>query len=1182
MAGLLALSVLAGGTLLYFRLTDEDRLRAYAEQWLHEFTGGEVHIDQIRLDPFRGLDLMGVTVATPESAHFDSHDNSLAGRTIFRARGLHLELQPFSLLTGDLVVPEIVAVDPEMTLLHRLSDDARNWQVLLSQRPHKPPDEALRLPRIRLRNLRLVQTRLDERGRSAGTTQTLWADAEPTDAGSETYDLRVIRVYETDGRVSEEEGRLEVNMRTLAIAGSVPSMSVDDLASSAPAAILRRLDVLGLRGFVRAESIKFDPQAGGEARLLVRDLSLSVPIDEVEESLPASERYIQFSRIGGLVEVGPGRATLDISGLFRDSPVRLKGAITFNAAGFTVDDLGFDAHITVTGVTLPTNDEQAPPAERRFAQRWFHLREFIADYDPRGKADFDLHFQKLPGKDKGIRFIDGLLTARGASARYFRFPYRLYELSGEIYFRPDGRIELRDLAGTHGGGRAVINGLVNGYNNQGLDVNIKSTSIALDEDLSRCLPQRDQELIRLFNTAARMDIDVQLHREPKPHGLAVWQNPWKADVEVNFLDGSVKFEDFPYPLEGLAGRLRIQDGGFELDRVRAANGPAKVEVSGRVLRGEEGPAVVDLKLDARTVPLDDLLMQALPAQARPMYERIAPGGQVNVSGRIYTPPAAPDVRYDLMAVLEGGEMAIPQTQVRLAGVSARIGITPEQLDIESLSGGFGASQVALSGRMSALPGDGSLSIRLLSDRLLLDESLRAALPDAVQPIWQAVNPGGAARVDVTFEQKASASTAPASQPASQPAAPVISYTATIEPLDCTARLEKFPLPLEKVKGRFVLTPEHVKFENVSADHEGMSFKLSGQMDLKAEEITGQMALHIKDITFSEALRKAVPWRLRRLWHDVEPRGRADISVSRLTFSHGPRGSRWMAEGAADLDGFSMNVGSELTEVTGRVTGRGGIEQSILLDLNFALSQARVDGRLISDAQAHMSRAPGDARVRITGLQGRFYGGNVLGDLEVDYGAGRPAYGLSLVARAVSLEQFLNAKRRPDEPPVTARGSVEGSLSLAGRFGDPASRHGGGSVFIRQAQMARIPMVFSILQLAQGVRDDNAFEDAQFNYSVDGDDVLLQEIDLRGKALSMVGAGRVHIPTEGMDITLLVGPALRLPRMAVLTELMEGMAREVMEVRVEGTLEQPSFRAEMVRSVRKALEAVFNARRKPQQ
>ena len=134
--------------------------------------------------------------------------------------------------------------------------------------------------------------------------------------------------------------------------------------------------------------------------------------------------------------------------------------------------------------------------------------------------------------------------------------------------------------------------------------------------------------------------------------------------------------------------------------------------------------------------------------------------------------------------------------------------------------------------------------------------------------------------------------------------------------------------------------------------------------------------------------------------------------------------------------------------------------------------------------------------------------------------------------------------------------------------------------IRNAQMFKVPLLLAILQVIHfAVDDDNAFHDGMFSFIVDGEELILEEIDLRGKAVSMVGAGRVRVPTQAMHLVLLVGSPLRLPRVAVLSELLEGVARELMEVHVEGTLDKPTFRAEIVRSVKKTLQTILNMRRK---
>jgi hypothetical protein len=46
---------------------------------------------------------------------------------------------------------------------------------------------------------------------------------------------------------------------------------------------------------------------------------------------------------------------------------------------------------------------------------------------------------------------------------------------------------------------------------------------------------------------------------------------------------------------------------------------------------------------------------------------------------------------------------------------------------------------------------------------------------------------------------------------------------------------------------------------------------------------------------------------------------------------------------------------------------------------------------------------------------------------------------------------------------------------------------------------------------------------------------------------------------------------------ILSDLMEGVARELMQVRLEGPVDDPQIRAEIVRSVRATLESILNLR-----
>ncbi|MEP0843233.1 MAG: hypothetical protein HRF43_11055, partial [Phycisphaerae bacterium] len=855
-----------------------------------------------------------------------------------------------------------------------------------------------------------------------------------------------------------------INLRSLALSGSVPAMSLDDLALLAPAGVLRRLDVLHVRGSVRAETLNVDRQTPPRAHLRLHDVSLSLPISPEEEPLSDEHRYVRLSGVGGTIDVTGRRARLDLAGAFRGAPLTVRGELTLGPEGFSAEGVGLDLKVTVAGAAFPLDDPDTDPAERRFVQRWFHLHEFVKDYDARGVADVEFQLRKTPGAGGEVQLVEGTFRPKGGSARYFRFPYRLYDVTGTVRLRPDRRIEIRDLAGVHGRGRVVINGLVDGYLSQGFDVTVQGRGVDLDEDLVRCLSPANRELIELFDARARMNIDAKLHRDAAEHGTPVEQNPWGSAVEVEFTDGSVRFARFPYPLAGVTGRMRIEGEGFEVKGVRGVRGGAAVVLDGKVLRAAGRPAVLDLTLDATAVPLDDVLRSALPAGARDLYERIAPAGTAEVSGRVFSAPGKDEPEYDLTVILHDAALSLPETRVRLADATGRVRIRREQIAVESLEARLHESPVRLAARIGTQP-DAPAWLHLASDRLLLNEKLRADLPAGVQKMWDVVRPAGPVRFALDYQggpaQTAGVTDAPVSLPlarqapptnrwnpltlaagvspaasrpvvATEPAAPATTYTAVIEPLDCSVAPADFPLPLERVRGRCVVTPERVTFEKVGAQHGPMTFELAGRMDLAPDRLTGELSLAVRNLTFSEELRKAVPWRLRRLWNDVQPQGRADLLLEPLTFTRSADGLDWQARGTADLDGFAVDVGLPITAVKGRVTGSGGMREDVALDLALSLERADVDGRTVTDATLRMHRDHGEDRLRIEEFVGRFYGGDVIGNMEVTDRTGRPGYGLSISGRGISLEEFLNAKRPPGEPPVTAKGAIDGTLALSGR------------------------------------------------------------------------------------------------------------------------------------------------------
>ncbi|MBP7935623.1 MAG: hypothetical protein KA354_13335 [Phycisphaerae bacterium] len=1177
LALLVVLVLILGG---YCRLTDKTRLRAMAEGWLEDFSGGEVRIEDVRLDMFEGLHLVGVTIATPTAARFDPSDDSLANRVILRAATVFLQLRPVSVLTGHLVVPQITAINPEIVVARRSSDGKWNWEMMAPQHRKRLSKKAMQLPEIRLRDARVIQCRLDERGWFRAPAQGFWVEARPKPDQADTYTIALTRVFNSsaEAETEPESAQFDFNMRTLALEGSLPFLSVDEIRMAAPATVSRWLEVFSTSGFVRANSLRVNEGARLAASLDLREATVSVPLNDDEAARPPEQRHIRLDQIEGTITISGRDATADLRGRFHGRPVAMKGRLELPADAVRgIESLGFELEIKADTVQLPRADGQADEAERRFVQSWPSVSRFVRDFDGMGAMDLTARIRKSAGPGSHVEFIDGKLVFRNSSAQYIFFPYRLHELNGAVQFRPDGRIALKDIAGVHDRGRVVINGLLGGRLSQEGQLSITGEGISLTEDLLVCLDRRDQELIRRFRATAKADVHVEMKRPARP--LDGPPAPWETEVDLRFLDGSVNLDSFPYPLDHLGGQMRIAKQRIEVKDLSGRRRDGRVSVSGWASDAPDRGVAFDLTLSATGIEIDEMLGQALPSSGRRLYERFEPTGVADIDGTLSTTEPGGALTCNLDANLSRTSVVIPEGASRLEDARARLKITPETLEVTSFEGRLGQAEVRCSARIPLADDDPHLSLHLTADRMPLDDRLRQSLPASLREVYDSFQPKGTAAVDARYE-RSSFSSRPAgtTQPTSLPT-DTSDYVVAIEPQGCEAVYEGFALPLREIKGRITVTPRAIRIESTTARYENSPVRIDGTVRRQGNQTSIELAIDAKEVGFAESLRQVLPWRIRRLWNDVKPIGKADLTFDRLamTLSAGSRPA-WEFSGRAELKGLSLALGSSLTDIHGVIgaTGRMGDGWEISGELDWP--SLRIDGRPLSNVKAQFARPANDPVFRIQQILGNFCGGSVMGEVDIDTSRSGPAFGLSLAAREVSIGDFLNAALKPGQTPVDLQGQVEGNLVLAGRFGDPFSRHGSGSVTIREAQMLKLPFLLAMLQAAnKPAEDQSAFQDALLTFAVDGDQLLFEEIDLRGKTLSMVGAGQVNTPTEALDLTLLIGSPLRLPRIEVLSELLEGVARELVEVRVEGTLASPIYRAELVRSIRKTLDTILNAR-----
>jgi hypothetical protein len=273
----------------------------------------------------------------------------------------------------------------------------------------------------------------------------------------------------------------------------------------------------------------------------------------------------------------------------------------------------------------------------------------------------------------------------------------------------------------------------------------------------------------------------------------------------------------------------------------------------------------------------------------------------------------------------------------------------------------------------------------------------------------------------------------------------------------------------------------------------------------------------------------------------------------------------------------MNVGIPLDRLNGSVSGSGKLTSAVGgldLECDLDLSSAVLVNREITDIQGHMSRSASLEQLDITELRGRLAGGRVAGTVGVNYGATGSAYSVETTLSNVSLDGLLERDDQ-DEPGPQLGGFVDASLYMNGRLGKSDSLRGGGRVSIAEARMFETPVLVSVLNvLGLAPPDTEPRQSIAGEFHLLGDRIGLKDIVLRDNTVGLIGSGQLIREPLEMDMRLVAVRPNGWFRIPLVTELLEGAARELVELRVTGSLNDPKVSAHALPGVEEAVDLLF--------
>lgn len=465
------------------------------------------------------------------------------------------------------------------------------------------------------------------------------------------------------------QGRIAQDGLSLTLAGlALAEWNVDWV----PAPLRESFRQLDLKGRVGATTFTYTHDGDVRARVQLDDVALNLPVETQPEEdqeghklpLPPEQigRRLRLEEVRGTLEIIGGELIGDFTGKIDELPYHVK--LSYGGASA---DAPFTLELRCSGFEMRSRPQVlrfAPGvAQRRFAQFSYPTGTLDATVIVRRPAPVD-------GKASDLS-VSGDIVMRDGTASFERFPYLFEGMSGHWRF-DENQLEIVDLTGVaKSGARVVAYGRISPLTDEaGADIQVEISNLPIDDELEKALGKRKRILDALFNKdryrellaaglvltpdahdqlaasvralEARANpadapevqrlrtrlqapvfslgglvrVLVEVQREPGPGG------DWTDTITIRLPETGILPERFPLPLIARGASIIKKDematvtGGI-YSGLRGGSATVTAGVDLAKVDDPKVPFVPDIQLAAKDLPVDDLLVHAVPDHLAP-------------------------------------------------------------------------------------------------------------------------------------------------------------------------------------------------------------------------------------------------------------------------------------------------------------------------------------------------------------------------------------------------------------------------------------------------------------------------------------------------------------------------------------------------------------------------------------
>ncbi len=346
-----------------------------------------------------------------------------------------------------------------------------------------------------------------------------------------------------------------------------------------------------------------------------------------------------------------------------------------------------------------------------------------------------------------------------------------------------------------------------------------------------------------------------------------------------------------------------------------------------------------------------------------------------------------------------------------------------------------------------------------------------------------------------------------------------------------------------------------------------------------------MKLSGTDLPVDDDLRRALPASLASLVETSKLTGILSFDCSKLlvqsaeTPANAPAGPAATKAALGSNIEFStkvglvdgtMDAGFPLTGINGGVELTGTTSAGKLMQLSGKLDipTLQFTGRSAKNLHCEISKPADLDGMQLSKLTAQLAGGDLAGQVEAAWPDKGPAkYAVAAVLRNAQIHGLMGEQEKGVQGQITA------SLAMQGDWGDAKSRKGRGDVLVTGKELYHVPLVLGLLQITDlTLPIKNPYDLASTRYTVDGQRVNFENIELRAGTMMMTGNGSLDYGTKKVHLTFVTDtPGWKIP---LVHDIFQGAKQELLQIHVNGTVQEPKVSAGLMNTFTTTVDEVL--------